>query len=587
MATSTNSREVGENLNLIRCNQRFYTRIEQQFASYYDSKDKEAREIHDLLTSQQAAAELSDDELQELINDIEERLIILKKQLDDTIMSDEDNVFERRLELIAEIQDCKNKLTILNSELNIRVRVNEEIENIKETIKPKNTPENMKRLSELEKSRESRLSKARSEEYELLKNEIHKTYEEYRRSIADDIAASAKEQVRFIAYLYENGKMTDKEEIYQALNELLTRKNDDNILDEIVFKSVYEELSLHSDLFIIWNSYNELKEEKKKPPVPPVSHPTVTPKQPLPSIPSIEPHKRPDLTWKTAAAIVAGIGLGTGVFFAFGGTGIVVLSIAGVIGKAILNKKRQELIDKYYKDQIEKQDEAIRQAQEMNNNQSPIEGQENENSTEKPSQVEVTETQEPTKGLKGAIKKFRKYINSEEGIRDFCAFLSSAVIAGNVLNFINILTNGALLNDSKITDIDDGGKDISDTDYPSEQTNQVSADTVKIGDQVGSHDVSTGYDSASYSVTHTNAESLIPEHINGTKSVFKEFAIMDSTGQTVLQRISTNGLTAADAAEQFGVPLEQIAVNVGRAADGADQAWISVNELIGQAGKIK
>ena len=47
-------------------------------------------------------------------------------------MSDEDNVFERRLELIAEIQDCKNKLTILNSELNIRVRVNEEIENIKE-----------------------------------------------------------------------------------------------------------------------------------------------------------------------------------------------------------------------------------------------------------------------------------------------------------------------------------------------------------------------------------------------------------------------------------------------------------------------
>ena len=78
----------------------------------------------------------------------------------------------------------------------------------------------------------------------------------------------------------------------------------------------------------------------------------------------------------------------------------------------------------------------------------------------------------------------------------------------------------------------------------------------------------------------------MPEYINSSESMFKEFAIMDPTGQTVLQRISTPGISASDAASQFGVPLEQIAVNVGRAADGADQAWISVNELIGKSGRI-
>ena len=226
-----------------------------------------------------------------------------------------------------------------------------------------------------------------------------------------------------------------------------------------------------------------------------------------------------------------------------------------MIGKLILNKKRKKLIEKRLS-----------------------------------GQVEVQSTEEPRKGLKGAIDKFRKYINSEEGVRDLSALLSASIITGNSINLIDILSGGAI--STWATNVYNGWTDgginnptVSNTGATS-GTQYVDGQSVVLGNGTGDHNLTTGYDSAAYSVTRSNAESLIPEYINSSDSMFKEFAIMDSTGQNVLQRISTPGLSAADAASKFGVPLEQIAVNVGRAADGADQAWISVNELIGKSGRI-
>ena len=234
-------------------------------------------------------------------------------------------------------------------------------------------------------------------------------------------------QVKFINKLFKENKFDSEEKIYEAINQLLTKKMDDEILDETVFKAVYEELSRHSDLFIVWNSYNELKMRKDEstpltsgdggttPPNPPTGGDGGT-TPPIPptggdggDIPQ-NIKNAPALTWKTALSIAAGIGLGAGVFFAFGGAGVAVLSISGMIGKLILNKKRKKLIEKRLS-----------------------------------GQVEVQSTEEPRKGLKGAIDKFRKYINSEEGVRDLSALLSASIITGNSINLIDILSFVVLL----------------------------------------------------------------------------------------------------------------------------------------------
>ena len=604
--------DSSKNLDLIKCNEKFYDNIQKQYICFGNLINDESKAISTLRSDQEEIAELSMDELKEYIDVGRERLEEYARELFALATSSDEDRFDKRREILLEIKELETTLLIFESEYELRHRVDSEINEKIDKLKPANTPEKKKRISELEKSRENRYIKERDNvEFERLSRQIKDEFQGYRNQLLTDIADQSRMQVKFINKLFKENKFDSEEKIYEAINQLLTKKMDDEILDEIVFKAVYEELSRHSDLFIVWNSYNELKMRKDEstpltsgdggttpptppiggdggttPPIPPTggdggttppTPPTggdggTTPPTPptggdggtTPPTPPIggdsgdipqNIKNAPALTWKTALSIAAGIGLGAGVFFAFGGAGVAVLSISGMIGKLILNKKRKKLIEKRLS-----------------------------------GQVEVQSTEEPRKGLKGAIDKFRKYINSEEGVRDLSALLSASIITGNSINLIDILSGGAI--STWATNVYNGWTDgginnptVSNTGATS-GTQYVDGQSVVLGNGTGSHNLTTGYDSAAYSVTRSNAESLIPEYINSSDSMFKEFAIMDSTGQNVLQRISTPGLSAADAASKFGVPLEQIAVNVGRAADGADQAWISVNELIGKSGRI-
>lgn len=327
------------------------------------------------------------------------------------------------------------------------------------------------------------------------------------------------------------------------------------------------------------NSGEQNQEEKKQPEVTPENEvPTgenPIDEEPLPeplpedepslenplNTPQEEPIKpivkanKPKVTWKTIASIAAGIGIGGAVFFTAGPVGVAVMTIAGSIGKKIINNQRLKL-------------------------------------ARLGSEAAIEKIEEPRPGIKGKFDKLKNYLKSDEGLRDMSSLLGAAIITGNALNIASAVQNVIAANtpmpeplpvEPEITPTPDviqptpiEPTPVVDTITPTPEITPY--DNIVIGDNVGAYNVSVGHDTAAWAVNGTNTETLLSQYVNGD-SVFKSFASINPDG-TVGQIINTDGLSITEFCAQNGLDINSVAVDVARGSDNASQAWVSASELI-------
>ncbi len=131
---------------------------------------------------------------------------------------------------------------------------------------------------------------------------------------------------------------------------------------------------------------------------------------------------KPEKTWKTAAAVAAGVGIGAGAFFIAGPGGCVAVAVAGLIAKKIIRKKRKELAEQRL----------------LHPEQT----------------AEVNAAEAPEGKISRAIWNMKNYLKSDEGLRDLEWLASAASISGaiggagmgifNVVDFTAIPTAWAM-----------------------------------------------------------------------------------------------------------------------------------------------
>ena len=240
---------------------------------------------------------------------------------------------------------------------------------------------------------------------------------------------------------------------------------------------------------------------------------------------------KPEITWKTIAML--GAGLVTGAVIGFvAPTGIVgitgvALGIIKLIIKKLRNKAKNERLAGLKK-------------------------------------VEIVE--EPTSKLQANIQKLKKYIKSEEGLRDIDWMINGALIGlfvSKASKEWNIKQNAAKLNTSNPTNYE----------APAQVQEGPSYGDIKIGENVNDFNVTQGHDTASWAVKGQNTENLIQEYVN-SDSVFQKFGIIGQDGSV---QTSNQVGTSVEDLINAGVPKENIAVLVGK--NGVGQGWTSLSEL--------
>ena len=251
------------------------------------------------------------------------------------------------------------------------------------------------------------------------------------------------------------------------------------------------------------------------------------------TIPIDKIEKNPKLTWKTFAFIAGGFGLGALIGFT------VPPLAAGAIGVGL------QLTKGYVEDR----------AKEKRLN----------------GENEIASVELPDNKLKAGIEKFKNYIKSEEGLRDISYGLTSGMlgIAAGLLAKVFVGPNNAptetITQNTQVNSSNLNNPQPVDTNPYND---------IRIGDNVGSHNVSVGHDSANWAVNNTNAENLIGKYVN-SDSVFQRFAEMNPDG-SIKQIINTNGMSISDL-QKMGVDPSRIAVDVGK--NGVSQAWVNITEL--------
>lgn len=278
-----------------------------------------------------------------------------------------------------------------------------------------------------------------------------------------------------------------------------------------------------------------------------------------PSVPPVEPvavpimpkrkSNKPKLTWKTAAMVAAGIGIGATVFFASGPLGVGIMTMAGGLTNKFLKKAERRAISAGLSEKSK-----------------------------------VRSIHEPRSGLRGKINKLKNYIKSPEGLRDIRWMINSAIITGGALTIHSYLSS-AMNEPHTIIDNNIQPEYQPDTlvepQVPQVSQNTLSYDNIKIGDSVGDFNVNVGYDTASYAVNGQNAEMLNSSLINAANSKFNRFYIFNPDGtRTVLD---ASGTSISDLIAK-GYDPKQIAVDIA-SKNGTSQAWVNVEELIKNGGK--
>ena len=342
-----------------------------------------------------------------------------------------------------------------------------------------------------------------------------------------------------------NTNLKDLEnEINQKKDELGNRKNNIALyyecLEDIknLYKDVQNGLDTNSEEFV--NRVHDIAQKKVTLPEPLKNELSEflmkikgNEKKPIP-IDKIE--KNPKLTWKTFAFLAGGLALGATIGFAVGTTGLIIANAGLAVAKYFVNKKRKEAREKRLN-----------------------------------GENEIVSVELPDNKLKAGIEKFKNYIKSEEGLRDISWGLTGGLIG---LNVGHIAKNFVGTNNAPTETITQNTQTNNPTVNNTQTVDTNSYSDIRIGNNVGNHNVSVGHDSANWAVNNANPENLIGKYVN-SDSVFQRFAVMNPDG-TVGQIINTNGMSISDL-QAMGIDPSSIAVDVGK--NGVSQAWVNITEL--------
>lgn len=385
------------------------------------------------------------------------------------------------------------------------------------------------------------------EEYEALKKKIELTELNPEDNMYPEFE-SDKERLNELEKLLANNNndnLKDLEnEINQKKDELGNRKNNIALyyecLEDIknLYKDVQNGLDTNSEEFA--NRVHAIDQKKVTLPEPLKNELTEflmkikgNEKKPIP-IDKIE--KNPKLTWKTFAFLAGGLALGATIGFAVGTTGLIIANAGLAVAKYFVNKKRKEAREKRLN-----------------------------------GENEIVSVELPDNKLKAGIEKFKNYIKSEEGLRDISWGLTGGLIG---LNVGHIAKNFVGTNNAPTETITQNTQTNNPTVNNTQTVDTNSYSDIRIGNNVGNHNVSVGHDSANWAVNNANPENLIGKYVN-SDSVFQRFAVMNPDG-TVGQIINTNGMSISDL-QAMGIDPSSIAVDVGK--NGVSQAWVNITEL--------
>lgn len=261
--------------------------------------------------------------------------------------------------------------------------------------------------------------------------------------------------------------------------------------------------------------------------------------------------------WK---GILIGAGIGVAAGFVIGPMGLIVLDTGAALAKGLINRRVKKL-----------------EAGTIFN-------------------TEVLGLEEPSNILQKGVRNLEKLTYDEEFLKELSAGLTSFIVASMATGMIKNTVTNAMNNKVQAENVSNVQATPEPTPEPTPSTVEPQVevpvetapttspyDGIKIGDNVGSYNVSTGHDTANWAVNNINSEGLISNYVN-SGSVFKRFAVVNPDG-TIGQIINTNGLSITEFASQNGIDLSQIAVDVA-SKDGISQAWVSASELVSGVGKV-
>ena len=491
-------------------------------------------------------------------NSLQDEYEALKKKIELTELNPEDNMYPEFESDKARLKELEEQINNLPENKN--ARLHEEYEELKKKIEltELNPEDNMYPEFESDKARLKELEEQINNLPENKNARLHEEYEELKKKIEltelnpeDNMYPefeSDKARLKELEKLLVNNNNTNlkdlENEINQKKDELENRKNNIALyyecLEDIknLYKDVQNSLDTNSEEFV--NRVHDIDQKKETLPEPLKNELTEflmkikgNEKKPIP-IDKIE--KNPKLTWKTFAFLAGGLALGATIGFAVGTTGLIIANAGLAVAKYFVNKKRKEAREKRLN-----------------------------------GENEIVSVELPDNKLKAGIEKFKNYIKSEEGLRDISWGLTGGLIG---LNVGHIAKNFVGTNNAPTETITQNTQTNNTTVNNTQTVDTNSYSDIRIGNNVGNHNVSVGHDSANWAVNNANPENLIGKYVN-SDSVFQRFAVMNPDG-TVGQIINTNGMSISDL-QAMGIDPSSIAVDVGK--NGVSQAWVNITEL--------
>ena len=491
-------------------------------------------------------------------NSLQDEFEALKKKIELTELNPEDNMYPEFESDKARLKELEEQINNLPENKN--ARLHEEYEELKKKIEltELNPEDNMYPEFESDKARLKELEEQINNLPENKNARLHEEYEELKKKIEltelnpeDNMYPefeSDKARLKELEKLLVNNNNTNlkdlENEINQKKDELGNRKNNIALyyecLEDIknLYKDVQNGLDTNSEEFV--NRVHDIDQKKVTLPEPLKNELSEflmkikgNEKKPIP-IDKIE--KNPKLTWKTFAFLAGGLALGATIGFAVGTTGLIIANAGLAVAKYFVNKKRKEAREKRLN-----------------------------------GENEIVSVELPDNKLKAGIEKFKNYIKSEEGLRDISWGLTGGLIG---LNVGHIAKNFVGTNNAPTETITQNTQTNNPTVNNTQTVDTNSYSDIRIGNNVGNHNVSVGHDSANWAVNNANPENLIGKYVN-SDSVFQRFAVMNPDG-TVGQIINTNGMSISDL-QAMGIDPSSIAVDVGK--NGVSQAWVNITEL--------
>ena len=259
--------------------------------------------------------------------------------------------------------------------------------------------------------------------------------------------------------------------------------------------------------------------------------------------------------WRSVLAIAAGIGIGAGVWFAFGGIGVTALMIGGGLAKRALAKKMAKIQER----RLTEPEYRVHNAENF------------------------------PKTLKGQLERFKSYMKSPEGLDAVQKMLTASIFSSLGFNILGPLLG--LQGGQVITAITSGGAVAGGAGGANEavSNSEAAAHTnpgantgadLKVGDSAGN--LTSGYTDSYSAQAGNGAVSLDQSLINGEGSHIGGFNVITQSGESIA--VTDPTLTASQIAAQHRVPISNVIPRIVQNGTNADQAWSTISDVVNAQG---